>query len=105
MLNTMANFIRNIVYLVHLVLFMSKTIKVSKYTEEMLFRIAARIQDRLGRKVSLDEAIRYLISLEDKQPKLLEEVFGSIPTLSTEELYEERRLDEARATRRYDLRY
>lgn len=80
---------------------MSVTIRVSKLTKEMLTRVAARLQERYGRRVDLDEAIRYLLGLEERRPELLESVVGSVPSLSLKELYEERRRDEERARRRY----
>ena len=82
---------------------MSETVRVSKNTKEMLFRVASRLQGRMGRRVSLDETISYLIGLEERKPELLDEIFGCAPELSVEELYEERRIDEARAKRRYGL--
>lgn len=81
--------------------FVSVTIRISKLTKEMLTRVAARLQERYGRRVDLDEAIRYLLGLEERRPELLESVVGSVPSLSVEELYEERRKDEERARRRY----
>jgi len=69
----------------------------------MLFRIASRLQARRGRRVNLDEAISYLISLEERKPELLNEIFGCIPRLSVEELCEERKADEVRVKRRYGL--
>lgn len=80
---------------------MSVTIRVSRLTKEMLTRVAARLQERYGRRVDLDEAIRYLLGLEERRPELLESVVGSVPSLSVEELYEERKRDEERARRRY----
>lgn len=81
--------------------FVSATIRISKLTKEMLTRVAARLQEKYGRRVDLDEAIRYLLGLEERRPELLESVVGSVPSLSVEELYEERRKDEERARRRY----
>ena len=46
----------------------STTIKVSKSTKERLVRVAAKLQKRYGRRVSLDEAIRYLLKLEERKP-------------------------------------
>ena len=39
---------------------MSETIKISKESKEELLRIAAELQAREGRRVDLDDAIRYL---------------------------------------------
>lgn len=78
------------------------TVRVSKKTKELLFRYAAKLQLRLGRKVDLDEAIRHLLRSEAKL-KVLDDLFGSVPELSVQELLEERKFDEARAKRRYGL--
>ena len=82
---------------------MSTTIKVSKSTREKLVRVVAKLQERYGRRVSLDEAIRYLLELEERKPELLDSIIGSVPTLSVEELYRERRRDEERIERRYSI--
>jgi len=81
----------------------SETIKVSKATKEALIKVAAKLQERLGRRVDLDEAIRHLIASSIKKPELLDRVFASAPSLSSSELYEERRVDEERFKRRYGL--
>ncbi len=78
------------------------TVRVSKKTKELLFRYAAKLQLRLGRKVDLDEAIRHLLRSEAKL-NVLDDLFGSVPELSVQELLKERKLDEARANRRYGL--
>ena len=74
----------------------SQTIKVSKLTKVLLVKYAARLQERLGRKVSFDEALRHLLVSRNKKPELLAEVLGSVPGLSSEEVFRERRLDEER---------
>jgi len=86
-----------------LVNLVSTTIKVSKSTKEKLVRVAAKLQERYGHRVSLDEAIRYLLELEERKPELLDSIIGSVPTLSVEELYRERRRDEERIERRYSI--
>ncbi len=45
---------------------MSQTIRVSKYTKFLLTKFAARLQEKFGRRVDFDEAIRYLLSLREK---------------------------------------
>ncbi len=82
---------------------MSGTMRVSKSTKEKLIRLAARLQEERGRKVTLDEAIRFLLDAREKRAGLLGSIFGSIPDLSTEELYEERKKDEKRTSRRYSI--
>lgn len=81
---------------------MSSTIKVTKQTKEMLVRFAATLQKRYGRRVDLDEAIRHLLLRQEKKPEVLDSIIGSVPMISTEELYEERRLDEEKRARRYN---
>ncbi|HDI73863.1 MAG TPA: VapB-type antitoxin [Candidatus Korarchaeota archaeon] len=81
---------------------MSETIRVSKGTKERLIRLAARLQQERGRKVSLDEAIRFLLD-GDRKPELLKSLFGSVPGLRVRDLYEERMRDEERHSRRYGL--
>jgi len=40
----------------------STSIKIRDETKRDLFKVAARLQDERGKKVSLDEAITYLIA-------------------------------------------
>jgi len=47
-----------------------KTVKLSKETYARLSEIAGELQIRLKRPVSLDEAMRYLISLKGKGVKI-----------------------------------
>ena len=81
----------------------SETLKVSSGTKRMLLRVAARLQEKLGRRVDFEEAIRYLLSSEIRRTELLDEVVGSIPNVTVEELHQERRRDERRTVRRYRL--
>ena len=84
----------------------SETIKASKETKQSLVRIAARLQENMGKRVDFDEAIRHLISSSEtkrKRPELLNEFFGSAPGLSVQDLYKERRFDELRAKRKYRI--
>ncbi len=82
---------------------MSESIKVSKHTKESLLRVAARLQERVGRRVDLDEAVAHLLMDHHKRSDLLERVFASVPKLAVKELYRERRLDEARARRKFAI--
>jgi hypothetical protein len=66
-------------------------------------KLAARLQERYGRRVDLDEAIRYLLSSREKNSDMLREFLGSVPGVSAEELYEERRADEERERRKYGV--
>jgi len=47
-----------------------KTVKISKETYARLSEIAGELQIRLKRPVSLDEAMRYLITLKGKGVKI-----------------------------------
>jgi len=47
-----------------------KTVKISKETYARLSEIAGELQIRLKRPVSLDEAMRYLLSLRGKGVKI-----------------------------------
>jgi hypothetical protein len=83
----------------------SSTIKVSKETKNSLTKVAARLQEKSGKRVDLDEAIQHLLSAsnqsEEKKPELLDKIFGSVPQLSVKDLRSERRLDEQRFRRKY----
>jgi len=48
----------------------TKTIKISKEMYAKLSEIAGELQIRLKRPVSLDEAMKYLISLREKTTKI-----------------------------------
>ena len=82
---------------------MSETIKVSKQTKQSLIKIAARLQEDTGRRIDFDEAIQHIMSLTEKRPDLLNKVFGSVPKLNIQDLYNERRLDELRTKRKYRI--
>ena len=82
---------------------MSETIKVSKEAKRELLRVAAAIQAREGRRVDLDEAIKHLLRAGRPRPELLDSVFGAVPTLTIEDLQEERRRDERAAERKYGV--
>ncbi|MDH5811835.1 MAG: hypothetical protein QE160_06175 [Candidatus Verstraetearchaeota archaeon] len=48
----------------------AKTIKISKETYVKLSEVAGELQMRLKRPVSLDEAMRYLLSLKSRNKKV-----------------------------------
>jgi hypothetical protein len=82
------------------------TISVTDEVKEKLLKIASELQIKLGRRVDLDEALRFLIAEREKKPSLLDEackpVSGAEEAL--EELYRERRLDEGRLERKVSVR-
>ncbi|XDF43712.1 hypothetical protein AB1303_10340 [Saccharolobus solfataricus] len=63
-----------------------ESIKVKPETKKKLTKIAGMLEKKLGRKVSYDEAINYLIERKLKNRKLAEELFG---IAKGENLYEE----------------
>ena len=77
---------------------------MSGETKRSLIRVAARLQEKAGKRIDLDEAIQHLISSqekEDRRPELLDKVFGRVPTLSIRDLRAERHQDELRTARKY----
>ena len=72
------------------------TISVSDETRRNLLRYASRLQLATGKKVDYDEAIKHLLGRE-KRPDLLEAACKPIPNGDKllQELYEERRKDDA----------
>jgi hypothetical protein len=84
------------------------TISVTSDVKEKLFKIATKLQVRLGRRVDLNETIDYLISHAEKRPDLLNRACRPIPKSmqisaknAYDELISERRNDEQRSARRY----
>jgi predicted CopG family antitoxin len=81
------------------------TISVTENVKRALLKIASELQSKLGIRVDLNEAIRYLLTRGKKDPNLLEEACRPIPEfeLVYKELIEERRRDEERARRKYGV--
>jgi len=81
-------------------------IRVSESTKRELLRYAAELQAKLGRKVSLDEAIANLLrEAKERRPDLSLVACSPLPLAEEmiRELYEERRRDERRAKRKYGV--
>jgi len=78
------------------------TIAVTDEAKKKLLKIASELQIKLGRRVDLDEALRYLLSEREKKPWLLEQACKPLSggERMLEELYRERRLDEERLERK-----
>jgi hypothetical protein len=83
------------------------TISVTNDVKDRLQRIAFELQLRLGRRVDLNEALRYLISEREKNPELLDEACKPISGAegALKESYEERKLDEERLERKIGPRH
>lgn len=79
------------------------TIAVTDDVKEMLLRVASELQLKFGRKVDLNDAIRYLATNKGRKPELLEIVTKPVHGFNEayKELIEERRRDERRANRKY----
>jgi hypothetical protein len=81
----------------------SETIKIPKESEEELLRITAELQAREGRKVDMDDAIRYLLSKggRAKRPELLDAACKKAEGFERayKEMISERRRDEERTRR------
>lgn len=86
---------------------MSETIRVSKQTKEALLKVAARLQERTGKRVDLDEAIAHLVEGGDKTPDAFLRFVGSVKGVGAEalldELAGERNQDEHRAEHKYGV--
>jgi len=82
------------------------TISVTDEVKEKLLKIASELQIKLGRRVDLDEALRYLLSEREKKPWLLEEACKPLSggKEMLDELYRERKLDEERLERKIGSR-
>jgi predicted CopG family antitoxin len=81
------------------------TISVTENVKRALLKIASELQSKLGIRIDLNEAIRYLLKGGKKNPNLLEEACRPIPEfeLAYEELIEEKKRDEERARRKYGV--
>ncbi len=79
------------------------TIFVSERTKKRLLTVAASLQEKLGKRVSFDDVISYLIDLYERdrgKPELFRLFCKPMPGVSFKEAYEEllreRRKDERR---------
>ena len=81
------------------------TISVTENVKRALLKIASELQSKLGIRIDLNEAIRYLLKGGKKDPNPLEEACRPIPEfeLAYEELIEERRRDEKRVRKKYGV--
>ena len=80
-------------------------ISVTENVERALLKTASELQSKLGIRIDLNEAIRYLLTRGKKNPNLLEEACRPIPEfeLAYKELIEERRRDEKRVRKKYGV--
>lgn len=64
------------------------TIQINDDLKIKLLRLASRLQMQLGRRVSIEEVIRYLLRETDKNEKLFLSFFGCLRGESREEIYD-----------------
>lgn len=82
------------------------TISVTDDVKEKLLRVASELQIKLGRRIDLNEALRYLVDQREKKPELLDEACKPLIGAKevVEELEMERQLDEKRLERKVSRR-
>ena len=83
------------------------TISVTEDVKKKLLKVASELQIKLGHRVDLNEALRFLVDQREKNPQLLDEackpLIGARETV--EELQAERKLDEKRLERKISRRH
>ncbi len=83
------------------------TISVTEDVKEKLLKVASELQIKTGRRVDLNDALRYLVDQREKNPRLLEEACS--PTIGVketlEELETERKIDDERFERKISHRH
>lgn len=79
------------------------TIAVTEDVKKALLKIASELQLKWGRRVDLNDAIRYLITRGVKRPDLLERACQPVPGFEDayKEMREERMRDEERINRKF----
>ena len=83
------------------------TISVTDDVKQKLLRIASKLQIKLGRRVDLNEALRFIINEKERKPHLLDEACKPLTDAeeTLNELYTERKLDEERLERKTSPRH
>ena len=88
-------------------MFSMTTISVTDDVKQKLLNVASELQIKLGRRVDLNDALRFLVDQREKNVQLLEEACK--PTIgakeAVEELRTERKLDETRFERKIGSRH
>ncbi len=83
------------------------TISVTEDVKEKLLKVASELQIKLGRRVDLNDALRFLVDQRERNPRLLEEACS--PTTGVKEALEkletERKLDDAKLERKIGHRH
>jgi len=83
------------------------TISVTEDVKEKLLKVASELQIKLGRRVDLNDALRFLVDQREKNPRLLEEACSATTGVkeALKELVTERKLDDARLERKISHRH
>ena len=78
------------------------TISVTDDVKDKLLKVASELQIKLGRRVDLNEAIRFLMMEKERKPNLLDKACSPVPDAeeALKELQAERKLDEGRLERK-----
>jgi|GEM_PF-612227 lipoate-protein ligase A len=82
-----------------------ESVKIKTSTKKSLMRVVGLLQEKTGKRVTVDDAVAYLIrrfEAGEKKPELLFELFGVLKgSKLSQKLMAERTLDEERAKRKY----
>jgi len=83
------------------------TISVTEDVKQKLPKVASELQIKLGHRVDLNEALRYLVDKREKNPELLNEACKPLigAREAVDELQSERKLDEQRLERKISRRH
>jgi len=83
------------------------TISVTEDVKQKLLKVASELQLKLGRRVDLNDALRFLVNQREKKPELLDAackpLIGSHGAI--DELQAERKNDEKRLERKISHRH
>jgi hypothetical protein len=82
------------------------TISVTEDVKEKLLKVASELQIKMGHRVDLNDALRFLVDQREKNPRLLEETCSPITGVkeALEELESERKTDNERLERKISHR-
>jgi predicted CopG family antitoxin len=94
-----------VIVAIFIIVFMT-TISVTEDVKQKLLKVASELQIKLGRRVDLNEALRFLVDQREKNLQLLEEACRPTTGVkeAVEELGRERKLDETRLERKISHR-
>jgi predicted CopG family antitoxin len=83
------------------------TISVTEDVKEKLLKVASELQIKRGCRVDLNDALRFLVDQQKKNPRLLEEACSPNSEVkdALEELETERKIDDERLERKISHRH